>query len=200
VLTYANNDDKGKPQSYTVLTIKDVKGSGRNMTITYGAEGLDKNRKPPKNSPGVQTFQVVIKDNVLFMDMNQMIPVELKGQEGVKFEVTGIPLELPASLQPGQVLKDCRVNIAMDMGVMKVNSLVRMTEGKCLAIENVKVPAGMFKCHKITQKITATVMGTETVSTTVSWYAPNVGTIKTETYNDKNKLESGTELTELRGN
>jgi hypothetical protein len=41
-------------------------------------------------------------------------------------------------------------------------------------------------------------MGTETVMTAVSWYAPNVGTIKTETYNDKNKLESGTELAELK--
>ena len=52
VLTYAENDARGRANSYTKLTIKDVKGSGRNMTITYGVEALDKNRRPPKDSPG----------------------------------------------------------------------------------------------------------------------------------------------------
>jgi len=64
-LTYANNDARGNTDSYSVLTIKDVKGSGRNMTITYGAKALDKNRRPSKDLPDEQIFQVTIKDNVV---------------------------------------------------------------------------------------------------------------------------------------
>jgi hypothetical protein len=197
-LTYANTDAKGNTGSYSVLTVKDIKGSGKNMTITYGMTGLDKNRKPLKNSPGEMTYKVVIKDGVMIMDMNQMVPADLKDQ-GMKIDVKGTPMELPGSLQPGQALKTSEVTISMDLGIMKMDSKVK-TEGKCLAIEDVKVPAGTFKCHKISQKITTTAMNTNTVQTVISWYAPNVGTVKTETYDEKNKLVSGSVLAELKGN
>jgi len=197
VLAYANNDAKGNIQGYLVLTIKDVKGSGKNMTITYVANVLDKNRKPLKNAPGEQILQVVIKDNVVIMDINQMIPAQMK-EQGVKIKITGTPMELPDNLKPGQSLKDSKITMTMDLGVMKMNTVVK-TEGKCLAIEDVRVPAGTFKCHKINQKITTTAMNRDTVSTTIGWYAPNIGTVKTETYDDKNKLISTSVLAELKG-
>jgi len=198
VLTYANNDAKGNTDGYSVLTIKDVKGSGKNMTVTYGGVGLDKNRKPIKDSE--MTYQVVIKDGVVIMDMNQLIPAEIKGQ-GLKMDVTGTPIELPMpnNLKPGQSLKDSALTLTMDLGVMKTSTVIKITDGKCLAIEDVKVPAGTFKCHKITQKYTTTTMGINNVETTISWYAPNVGTVKSETYDDKNKLVSGSVLAELKG-
>jgi hypothetical protein len=197
VLTYANNDAKGNTESYSVLTIKDVKGSGKNMTVTYLVNVLDKNRKPLKNSPGEMTYQVIIKDDVMIMDMNQMIPAQIKDQ-GIKMEVKGTPMELPNNLQPGQKIKDSTVTITMDLVIMKMNTVVKMTEGKCLAIEEVKLPAGTIKCHKITQKITTTAIDTSNVETMVSWYAPDIGTVKTETYDDKNKLVSGSVLAELK--
>jgi hypothetical protein len=196
VLTYANNDARGNAESYSVLTIKEVKGSGRNMTVTYGANALDKDRKQSKDLPTEQIFQVTIKDNVAIMDMKQLFPT---GQ-GVKVEVTGTALELPSDLRVGQALKDSVVTGTMDLGIMKMSTVIKMTEGKCLAIEDVRVPAGTFKCHKITQKITSTAMGVNNVGTTISWYAPNIGTVKTESYDDKNKLISGTVLVELKGN
>jgi len=197
VLTYANNDAKGNVESYSVLTIKDVKGSGRNMTITYGGTSLDKNRKPMKDVPEM-TYQVVIKDGVVIMDMNQLVPAQMKNQ-GVKIDVKGTAMELPSSLQPGQTLKNSEVNVTMDLGIMKMSSVIKMTDGKCLAIEDVRAPAGTFKCHKITQKITTTAVNVTTVTTTLSWYAPNIGTVKTETYDDKNKLIASTVLVEVKG-
>jgi len=198
VLTYADNDAGGNVQGYSVLTIKDVKGSGRNMTIAYGLKALDKNRKPLNNMPGEMNYQVVIKDNVAVMDINRMIPAQSR-EKGVKAEVTGTPIELPNNLQPGQSLKASEATITIDLGVMKVITVVK-TEGKCLAVEDVKVPAGTFKCHKITQKVTSTAMNTTIVETIVSWYAPNIGTVKSETYDDKNKLISSSVLVELKGN
>jgi hypothetical protein len=192
-LTYADNDAGGNVQGYSTIIIKDVKGSGRNMTITYGLKVLDKNRKPLTNAPGEMTYQVVIKDNVAVMDINRMIP------QGVKAVVTGTPIELPNNLQPGQSLKASEATLTVDLGIMKMVTVVKI-EGKCLAVEDVRVPAGTFKCHKVTQKYTSTAMNITTVETTISWYAPNIGTVKSETYDDKNKLISGSVLVEVKGN
>ena len=199
VLTYAENNGKGKTSGYTVLTIKEVKGSGRNMTITYGVEILDKNRKKPKDSPGEMTYQVIVKDGVVIMDMNQMIPPGLE-EQGVKIEISGTPMELPGSLAPGQKIKDSEITVTMDMGIMKMTTVIKTTDGECLAIEDVTVPAGTFKCHKITQTATTTVMKKKTVTKTISWYAPGIGTVKTEVYDGKNKLISGSVLVEVTGN
>jgi len=197
-LTTVNNDAKGNAESYSVLTVKDVDGLPGNMTITYGINALDKNRNPLKGLSDEMTYQVVIKDGVTIMDINQMIPAQVREQGALKMEVTGTPMEMPGNLQPGQSLKDSEITIAIDVGIMKVNTVVK-TEGKYLAIEDVKVPAGTFKCHKITQKTTTTAMIVTTTQTTVSWYAPNIGTVKTVTYDDKNNLVSSSELVELKG-
>jgi hypothetical protein len=196
VLTYRDSDAQGKTSGYSVMTIKDVKGSGRNMSITYGMLMLDNNRKTPKDSPGEQTFTVDVKDDVVFFDMNQFIPAQMR-QQGVKVEISGIPMELPNNLQAGQRLKDATVTMRMDLGIMKMDTVVKMTDGRCLAIENVTVPAGTFRCHKITQTITSTAVGTNTVTRTVSWYAPAVGTVKTETYDNRDRLSSSSVLAEL---
>jgi len=71
------------------------------------------------------TYQVIIKDDVVIMDVNRMIPTQIK-EQGIK-------------------------------------------------------------------------MDTNNVETMVSWYAPDIGTVKTETYDDKNKPVSGSVLTELKG-
>jgi hypothetical protein len=197
VLTYRNTDDKNKTSSYQVITIKDVKGSGKNMTITYGMLMLDETRKTPKDSPGEQILTVEVKNDIVYLDMNQLVPPDLRKQ-GMKVEVSGIPMELPNNLQVGQKLKDANVTMKMDLGIMKMDSVLKMTDGKCLAIENLTVPAGTYKSHKITQTITSAAMGTNTVMRAVSWYAPGIGTVKTESYDSKDKLSASSVLVELK--
>jgi len=196
VLLYVNNDAKGKAQNYSRQTIKSVEGSGSNMTISYILEALDKNRKPLTDPPMEIPCTVIIKDDVVILDMNQMFAGQMKDQQ-VKMEVTGVPMELPGNLQPGQTIKDADMTLTLDLGIMKMKTTMQMTDGKCLAIEDVTVPAGTFKCHKVTQTVTTTVMRKTVKSTTVSWFAPGVGTIKTETFNDKNKLDGSMELVEM---
>jgi len=201
-LTYAQNDAKGNTESYLVQTIKDVKevkGPGKNMTITYGMAAMDKNRNPLlKGSLAELTYQVQIKDGVMIMDINQMIPAQVREQGAIKMEVSGTPVELPSIMHPGQTLKPSEITIAINLGIMKMNTVVK-TEGKFLSIEDVKVPAGTFRCHKITQKITTTAVIVTTTQTTVSWYAPDIGAVKTDTYDDKNNLTSSLVLVEIKG-
>jgi arginine deiminase len=87
----------------------------------------------------------------------------------------------------------------MDMGFIKMDTVMKMTDGKCLAIENVTVPAGTFKCHKITQTTTTSTMGVNDVTRTIYWYAPAIGAVKTEIYDNKDKLSSSSVLIEKKG-
>ena len=194
-LLFADNDAKGKPQSYSKQTIKTVEGSGDNMSISYVIESLDKNKKP-LDPPVEIPCKVTIKDGVVIFDMKSAFAGMMNQQ--LKMELTGVPMELPANLQPGQSLKDANMTLTIDMGVMKMKTEMKMTDSKCLAIEDVKVGAGAFKCHKVTQTVSTTALKTTTVNQTVSWFAPGVGAIKTETFDSKNKLISSTELVSIK--
>ena len=195
VLVYAQQDAKGKAKSYSKLSIKDVEGSGSNMTISYVTEILDKDRKSA-NPPNEMPCKVIIKDGVMILDMNQMFAGQIKDPQ-LKVSITGMPMELPDNMQPGQSLKDADVTMSIDLGVAKMETTMKMTDGKCIAIEDVTVPAGTFKCHKITQTVTTTVMGRNIVSRSISWYAPSIGQVKTESYDEKNQLQSSTALVEV---
>ena len=196
VLLYANNNANGRAESHSRQTIKNVEGSGNNMTISYVYESLDKNKNPLK-PPTEIPCTVIIKDGTVNLDMSQMVAGQLQGQQ-LKAEITGVPMELPSNLQPGQTLKDAEVTLTIDMGVMKMITVIKMTDGKCLAIEDLTVPAGTFNCRKITQTVTTTVLGRNITTTTVSWYALGIGTVKTESYDNKNKLQNSTVLVEIK--
>ena len=193
VLTYVQNDAKGKATSYTILTIKSVEGSGNNMTINYVGQALDKNRKPISDAPLEIPYTVIISNGVVELDMKSFAA---PGTEGL-IEIEGDKLRIPPTLSPGDKLNDAKFTITLNMG-LKIRTEMSLTDQECLAIEDVTVPAGTFKCHKVTQTNTATVMRRATTVKTVSWYAPGVGTVKSETYDSKNKLQSSQELVELK--
>ena len=192
-MLYAHQNAKGKAQSHTRHSIKNVEGSGNNLTISYVMERFDKNMKPQSRQSQEIPCTVVIRDGVVILDMNQMFIDQMKTPD-LKVEFTGVPMELPGNLQPGQSLKDANMTMTMEMGIMKMRTDMKMTDGQCQAIETVAVRAGTFTCHKITQTVTTTVMRKDVVSTVISWYAPGIGTVKSESYNNKNKLTGSIEL------
>jgi len=197
VLVYAQKNAKGNIDGYTRMTIKNVEGSGNNMTISYVAESLNKNMKPVSNPPMEIPLKVTIKDGVMILDMKEMFAGQMKDQQ-IKMEITGVPMELPASLQPGQSLKDAEVTMSIDLVITKMTTTVKITDVKCLAIEDVTVPAGTFTCHKVTQTSSTTVMKKTVTGRTVTWYAPGIGTVKNETYDGKDKLTGSMELVEVK--
>jgi hypothetical protein len=187
VQVYANKDGKGKTTSYTRQTIREVEGSGSSFTVSYIAETLDKNMKPLK-TPVEIPYTITIRDGVMILDMKTML-----GQlaETGSNEPSGMAVEIPSDLQPGQALKDAEMKLSI--GFIKVEAIV--TEGQCLVIEDVTVPAGTFKCHKITQTVNSKAMGIKSAVKTLTWYAPGIGVVKSETYDlKKDKLQSSQEL------
>ncbi len=188
VQMHVAKDDKGKVTGYSQMTITDVEGSGANMTISYSTEALDKDKKSV--GAAAVPFKMVIKNDIIVFDLKAMFG----GIAGAKVEVTGDPIELPNKLSAGQVLKDATIVMSTKAGLMKTKTEMKITDYKCVAVESVTVPAGTFKCFKVTQTVTSTVMKQNYTVKTISWYATGVGTVKTQSFDDSGKLMATTEL------
>lgn len=169
VQTYATLNNKGKVEGYVRQTITDIKGGGNDMTISYLSEIVDKENKDGEAKMSIP-LTIHIKDGIMYFDLNSMMPAQKdQPQMGeLKMEITGAPTEIPTNLQVGQTLKDANMVMSMNMGFIKMKTEVNLTNGKCLAIEDVTVPAGTYKSHKVTQTAQATVMKIKSTTTTIT--------------------------------
>jgi len=186
-LVYANLNSKGKADSYTRQTIQKVEGAGDNLTVSYLALPLDNNRRPLITS-GI-TYTVSIVNGIVEWDMKSYAAPGTIGA----IEIEGDKLRIPPTLVPGVKLDDVSFTLTVNLG-FKIKTAILLSDQECLAIEDITVPAGTFKCYKVTQTSNATI-GRRTAETkSINWYAPGIGTVKTESYDAKGKLQSGTEL------
>ena len=188
-LTYANLNAKGNVDSYTLQTIKKVEGSGDNLIISYVGQMLDKNRRPSSDNPLEIPYTVKIVNGVVEWDMKAF------GAPGTEafIEIEGDKLRIPSNLEPGSKLDDVKFTMTLNMG-FKVRTEIVLSNQECVAVEDLTVPAGTFKCYKVTQTSTATVMRKTVITKGITWYAPGIGSVKSESYDDKNKLQSSNVL------
>jgi len=192
VQTIASKDTKGKITSQVRNTVKEITGSKNAFAIHYESEILDSNGKPVnQDQPFIINYRVIVKDDIMYLDMKEMFG-SMEGLDGI--QASGKAMKIPSNLSVGQTLEDANAKVKIGF----INCSVIMTEGKCLAIEDVAVEAGTFKCYKISQKTNTTAMGIKNEATTVTWYAKGVGAVKTETYDKKEKLASTQELISIQ--
>ena len=172
---YALKDAKGEVTSYTKSVVTALSSNDpQNCTVTYSAEVFDKNRK---SLAAPVTSTVTIKNGAV-----DTTPV----MDGVEIEGT-LP-SYPATLSVGQVMEYSFS--------MKVMGMKTTTSGKntVVAQESVTTPAGTFNCYKIESETSSKAMLQTVKAKSVSWIAEGIGTVKTETYDGKNKLQSTMEL------
>jgi len=74
---------------------------------------------------------------------------------------------------------------------------VWITNRKVEAIEDITTPAGTFTCYKISSDVETKMMMKISIKS-VEWYAKNVGTVRTESYNNNGKLTGYTLLTDFK--
>lgn len=189
VLTYANYDKKGKATDYVRYTISKVNGTdAQNFEVTYDTEALDKKKEVLFKMP----VEIQIKNGAVHFDPSSSAG---KLMEGVT--ITGEGTVVPAHLEEGMTLEDS--NVTIKMGTLTVASS-KMTDTKMIAKEELTTPAGTFECYKVQSKVSGKAMGFKSENTLCVWYARNIGTIRTETYDKKNKLISSGELILMEGN
>lgn len=197
VLVYKTFDKKDKLTSQVRYTIKKINKNGSDLDITYLCESMDAKEKP------VFSEEVTIhqKGDRIFFDMSNFVNKAAFVQEGQispQLEVKGNELQVPLNPQPGDVLPDANVEMALKMGFVNLKVLAELTNRKVEAVEDVTVKAGTFNAYKFSCDVNSSAMGVKTKARNLDWYARGIGTIKTETFDKNGNLMSHTELMEIR--
>jgi len=197
VLVYKTFDKKDKVTNMLRYTIKHVNISGSDLDITYLVESID-----PKDKL-VYKDEITIhqKDEKLYLDMSNLIykaTFQQNGEIPVNIQVKGNNMEIPVNLKPGDVLPDANVEMASEKGFIIMKISAEVTNRKVEAIENVTVKAGTFKAYKFTSDVNSSTMGINVKAKNIDWYVKGIGAVKTESYDKKGKLQSHTELVELK--
>ncbi|MCL2184059.1 MAG: hypothetical protein FWB85_11400 [Chitinispirillia bacterium] len=228
VLTTVGTDAQGQTLMYGRSTVKDVKGSGANVSVTYYTEVLGPDKKPaPMIKPA--EFTVNIVNGNMEVDVSKMLSGMLPGA-GWDVKISGDKMFIPMNMTAGEKFKDLNMTMAMsiDMGAMlaamgvagnlpegmsqsriQADAKIAVRDYKCLSIEKITVPAGTFEAYKTTQKIemTMTMQGmpgmpqtppTSVAVTSIAWNVRGVGAVKTVTYDANGAAQSTVELHELK--
>jgi len=198
VLVMANLDANGKVEGYGRTTVKDVKGSGNNLTVVCQIEALDKKRQPEKSiAPIEYTMQIV--NGTVVADINSVLKLPVTADVSGAVTFSGDTLRIPSKIKPGDKFKDAKMTMTMDLGMMKMVTEIAVTNFKCVAVEKVTVPAGTFEAYKITQTVTTTnkMVNLAQTVTAVSWNALGVGPVKMAVTDENGKVQSTAELHEI---
>jgi predicted small secreted protein len=196
VLTYQSFDKKDKLSSTVKYTIKHLNIKGSDMDITYQVESID----PKDKLVFKEEITIQQKGDKLYFDMSNFINKAAFQQDGsipAEIEITGNNLEVPSNPNPGDVLPDASVEMAMKMGFVNMKMSANVTNRKVEAIEDITVAAGTFKGYKFSSEVNSTVMGIKVNSKNTDWYAKGIGIVKSENYDKNGKLQSRTELIEV---
>jgi hypothetical protein len=197
VLTYKTFDKKDKLSSEVKYTVKNVNNNGNEMDITYLCESLDNKEKLIFK----EEITIHQKGDILYLDMGNFInkaAFQQNGEIPAEVEVKGNNMQIPLNPQPGQSLPDASVEMAMKMGFVNMRVAADITNRKVEGMEEVSVAAGNFNCYKFTSDVNSVALGIKIKSKLSEWYAKGIGTVKSETYDKNGKLESRTELVELK--
>jgi hypothetical protein len=197
VLIYKSFDKKDKETSTVKYTITHLKMNGNDMDITYLIESLD----PKEKLVFKEEITIQQKGDKLYFDMSNFVnkgAFQQNGEIPAEIQITGNNLEVPSHPKPGDVLPDANVEMAMKLGFINMKMSAQVTNRKVEAIEDITVKAGTFKGYKFSSEVNSVVMGMKVNSKNIDWYAKGVGILKTESYDKNGKLQSYTELQEIK--
>jgi len=196
----ANLNSHGRVEGYSLMTVKDVRISGNDMTVLYTIQVLDRNRRPA-DKIGEREYSIKITGGVVEFELKNTMDAFFAAK-GMNYSITGNQLLIPSNIAAGSRINDSWMKMTVKVPVIgDVIADVAMTDIVCAGIETVTVPAGTFEAYKITQTTTTITTGWITpriINRGATWYTKGIGMVKSVNYDEKGKLESSSELHELR--
>jgi hypothetical protein len=197
VLVYKTFDKKDKVTNMIQYTITHLEISGSDMDITYLCESID----PKDKLVFKEEITIHQKGDKLYLDMSNFInkaAFQQNGEIPAEVVVSGNNMEIPLNPQPGDILPDAHVEMALKMGFVNMKISADVTNRKVEAIEDVVVKGGSFKSYKFSSDINSVAMGIKVRAKSMEWYAKGIGTVKSESYDKNGNLQSRTELIEIK--
>lgn len=143
------------------------------------------------------SYKMTCEGDGISIDFKSLMNPELLEQyKDMELDFTGTNIELPNNLSVGQNLKDAQVKMTINMGAMKMNMNLDMTNRKVNGKESITTEAGTYNCFALSYN-TEMKMGIKQSFEIKEWIAEGVGVVKTETYNKGGKLMGYSELTKI---
>jgi len=190
--TQENFNKKGKLTSTSTTLIKESTTSGSKIIFTLEVTSVD--AKPKKDEePFTQDMTYVCEDGNLSFDMSTFISPEAEeSYANLDITVEQDNLVIPASLSKGEHLSDGKLVIKAVSGltIMSVDVVNRIAQGK----EAITTDSGTYSCMLITYDVKAKIAFLKVNTSVKEWISPEVGIVKSETYDKKGKLMDSSKL------
>ena len=195
-LHYEITNGKGKIEGkYIHKMISKTKSGGQTI---FEMQQTFMDPKSPEDILRQDTIRFRCEDNVFYIDMDKFLNQnQMEAFEGMEVKVVSEDLMYPPKLSPGMKLKDGSIRIEMAGGMMNMNMTTNIINRKVEAYETITTPAGDFKCYKVSEDIESKMAFINTKIRSVAWIAKDIGTIRSESYNKKGKLDGITELVKI---
>lgn len=141
-------------------------------------------------------FTIICKGNEIILDVQSIIDQSmLQGFKDMEVEMSSIDIVFPDNPKVGQELEDASMTISVSSGGMKLTEMTfTIRDRKIEGIETITTPAGTFESFKITSEMysESRTMGIShrTTMRSVDYWSKGVGTVRSESYNSRGRLES----------
>ncbi len=185
-----NYNKKGKKEGAVKYEVTNVDGN----VATIKTEIFDAKGKEITTT----SYQITCEGNYISIDFKSLMnPDMFKQYKDMDMDITGTNIELPNDLQVGQSLKDANMNMAINMGGMKMNMKIDMLNRTVDKKESITTPAGTFNCFALSYD-SEMKMGMKMKFKIKEWIAEGVGMVRNESYNKNGKLMGYSELTSFK--
>ncbi len=188
-LEYENYNRRDRLEGSQKIIINKVQTIDDKIIATVNASYFDRRNRMEHEAE----YDIICKDNALRLDFRSLIDHGiLEGFQGMNIHIESDDIILPSDLSVGQDLPDTSVNITVSTGGLQIAELNILIENrKVIGKENITVPAGTFDTFKISYQthIETRAVGIpiRSNSRTIDYYAENIGLVRAEFYDDKNR-------------
>ncbi|PKV67047.1 TapB family protein [Pontibacter ramchanderi] len=182
-----NYNQRNKLTGRVIYKVTDVRRDGNKTEATVHTQLYDEKGKMANEG----SYQVGCENGSIWVDMRSLMnPDMMEAYKNMEVRMEGDHMDYPASLSPGQQLKDGTFTInVIDKGSgQNMSTITMLVTGRTVGDkERLEVPAGTYEGFKINQdmEVQTRAMGMKMPGArmqTVEWFVPGTGWVKSETY------------------
>ncbi|TVR39459.1 MAG: hypothetical protein EA394_09605 [Bacteroidia bacterium] len=198
-LVYEHYDQRDRLEGSQTITIKQVETEGDRIIATLATEQFDRRNRPQFEAE----YNIVCEGNILYIDMESLLnEAMLEGFKDMDMQIEGDGIIFPTDMRVGETLPDASMNISIRSGGMQMAEMqIRITDREVLSKETVTVPAGTFEAFKISYvthfETRAMGIPIRSRSKSIEYHAENVGLVRSETYNERDRLQGSQVLSRV---
>ncbi len=192
-------DKKGKETSKLYQKVLDYKEGANFQEVKVQNRTETKDSKDVPDSLLIHEFTIRCENGDFQVNWDAYMGNTLSKYQGMEMEVNSENLSIPSKLSEGQTFPDAKIDIIIsNQGVklMTIHTVVK--DRKVAGFEKRTTPAGTFDCVKLTSTTQTKMAFIKVSASTAQWMAEGVGVVRTENYDKKGKLESYSEITEIK--